>query len=362
MADNISKGFGRFLCLKDQTAFGTKATGLATTIVPLRGGGIFEPNPFRELREDALSVLPPNSHRYDTPRLVPWSAQVLLVNPTSATPAVRSFLKALFGKETALTGPPITKQYDIYDELIDGGTDGTPANTNYGRALTLHEECQTSAGTKIYADEVQDATVDEVQFIFEPRKPVVMAVRGQACDLQPGATTISPAFPAGSLFTDKHLKNTANSGLRIATANPPTTAGNVIYSRATLTISNSLRYEPYLGSATGIQIAKPTRNSTMSITLDVVMDVKDATSNEWDADDATTAWSADPPTALNIDMLAYIDSSNIFEFKASAATPAAYVNSIRRTAQGFGVMQYTAQLVVAPAALADVFIKLTNAS
>lgn len=355
---SIAKGFNRFLCFKSQTAFGTKASGLTQTMIPLRGGGLLEPNPYATLREDSYSVTPPASHYFEAPKIFPWSASFLLINPTSGQTTIRDFLRTLLGRETTAAGPPLTKTYDIFDEVIDGGTD--TGTVLYGRALTLHEQCDDSAGTKIYADEAQDAVVDEMSITWRSVGPPVVALRGMCSDFQPGASDISPTYPTGTLFTHSHVKDTTTAGLRIGAANPPVAADNVIFSQAVLTYRNNIRYVPFLGNGPTKQARYPTRDGHLDITLDVTMDVENAIASQWDADDASAAFSA--WTKINVDFLTYADANNIFNFRASAATPAAFVRQIRRTAGSVGAMQYVANIQISPAALADTYIKLTTAS
>jgi hypothetical protein len=262
----------------------------------------------------------------------------------------------MYGKETLVTGPPITKTYDINDPLIDAATDS--GTVLYGRALTLHEQCDDSGGTKIYADEVQDAAISEMSITWRPDQPVQCSMRGMASDFQHNATDISPAYPGGSLFNFRHVKDTTNGGLRIGTANPPTATDNVVFSQATLTLSHPLRYVPFLGLAPEAQIAD--RDGQMSITLDVIMDVQNAIASQYDADDATAHFVAG--TGINVRFLTYISSTNILEFQATGSTAAGYVESIRRRAPGLGAMQYEMRIRIAPAALTETILKLTTAS
>lgn len=354
-------GFNRFFCYKEQASWGTKQTGLASTMIPLRSGAIFEPNPILQPREDAIYTMSPLTQYYTPPKFVPWSASFLLISSTSAAPVLRDFFRAVYGKELTAAGPPVTKTYNILDPPIDGGTDGTPVNTLYAHGLTLHEQCDNSAGTAIYSHEVQDAVVSELSVTWRPDQPVLVSLRGMASDLQDGSTDISPTIPGGPIMTYRHVKDTTSAGLYIGTANPPVTANdNVIFSQATLTISNPLRYVPFMGNGSTKEARIPLRDGQMSITLDVTMDVEAATASLYDASDIVGHWKAG--TGVNVNFLTYITANDIFQFQTTAATAGCYIESFRNVASSLGAMQHNMKLRVAPAALADTLIKLTSAT
>ena len=352
----IANGFNHFLSWKAQTAFGTKASGLAKTMVPIRSGQIFDPQTFRRPRQTVVQAIPKVANLYNISKILPWRCELELINPRTANDTVRDFLRATFGKEVITTGSPFTKKYTINDPLVDGGTD--TATDFYGRALTLHEQADNSAGTAIFAHEVQDAVVDRAEFVFEPDAVTRILLTGRCSDLQDDQTDISPSDPTGGVHTWEHLKNTANSGLRIGTANPPTTSDNVVYSRATLRVNNSTRYAPWLGESATKQARLPVRGDICDIELEIVLDVEDSIASQYDTKDMVDHWVAS--TSVNIDFLSYIGVNEIFEFKASAATAAAIVDRWGFTTPGPGPMQATVVFKVYPASLADAFIQLTT--
>lgn len=356
---SIAQGFNRFLAYKSQTAHGTKASGLTSSMVALRSGTIFNVNPILQAQADAINALAPFGAYRSVPKIVPWQASVLFYNPTTAHATVRDFLRSVFGRETTAAGPPLTKTFDVFDPLIDGGTDS--GTVLYGRCLTLHEEGTKTDGTIIYADEVQDAVIQELSLIWEPDQQVRMEMSGMASDLQPGATHVTPTYPDGQLFGFQNVKDTATAGLRIGTANPPTATDNVIFSRAALTIRNEIRYVPFLGNGSTKQVRIPTRNGRMQITLDVTLDVEDAISNQYDSSDMFTDWKNG--AALNIDFLSYVDANNILDFKVTAAANrGAFLEKITRSAPNEGAMQATATFRMAPQVLTDLMLKLTTVS
>jgi len=355
---DIGQGFNRFLCYAAQTAHGTIATGFTSAMVPLRGGSIFSVNPILQRRADAINALAPKSFYHNVPKIVPWQASFLLTNPTTAHKTMRDFLRCAYGRETLAVGPPITKTYDVYDPLIDGGTD--TGTVLYGRVLTLHEQVDNSAGTAISSDEVQDAVVEELSITWEPDLPVRVDVSGMASDLQPGGTDITPVYPDGVLYTFEGVRDTTTGGLRMGTANPPTATDNVIFSRATLRIRNDIRYRPFLGNGTTTQVRRPTRNGPMQISLEVVMDVEGATASLYDQSDVKTHWAA--KTGVNCRYLTYMGSTDIMEFKSTGSTAAGFIENFVQTAQSEGAMQYTYTYRVAPAALTDTSIILTTVS
>jgi len=354
-------GFNRYFAYKEQTAWGTKASGLANTMVPLRNGAILEANPILAPREDAIYTLSPLTQYFTPPKFVPWSGSFLLVSATSAAATFRDLFRAVYGKELTAAGPPVTKTYNILDPPIDGGTDGTPVNTLYAHGLTLHEQTNNSAGTAIYAHEVQDAVVTELSVTWRPDQPVMIGLRGMFSDLQDGASSVSLTVPGGPIMTYRHVKDTSTAGLYIGSANPPVTANdNVIFSQATLTISNPLRYVPFMGNGSTKEARIPVRDGQMSITLDVTMDVEAATASLYDQSDITAHWKAG--TGVNVNFLTYITANDIFQFQTTASTAACFIETFRNTASGLGAMQHQMRLKVAPAALADTLIKMTSAT
>lgn len=354
----VALGANRFFAYKSQTAHGTKASGFTTSMVPLRNGSIFKVNPILKARADAINVIPPFSNYYPVPKVVGWQAAFYLTNPTTAHVTVRDLLRTMFGRETLVTGPPITKTYDWYDPVIDGGTD--TGTVLYGRCLTLHEQSDKSDGTAIYAHEVQDAVMEELKITWTPTDPVMIEMSGLASDLLDGQTDITPSYPDGSLFHWQHVRDTTTAGLRIGTANPPTATDNVIFSKAMLTVQNKMRYLPFLGNGTTKQVRQPARDDQTSVTLDVTMDVEDAVASQYESAGVITDWKNG--AAVNLDFLTYIDANNILDLKASAATKSCFWETFEQTAQGYGAMQFAGTLRFAPAALADSFIKLTTFS
>lgn len=363
MAEAVA--FNRFLAIKDQSAFGVKATGLTQTVVPIREGPILNPNPFLVPRDDVANAVSPWGMHYQAPKIVPFNFTVVLINPTSANAVLRSLLRSIYGKETTATGPPITSTFDISDPLVDGGTDGTPANTVYARAMTLHEQSDKTDGTLIYADEVQDAVLEELAIVIEPDKPLVCRLRGMSSLFTPNASDVTPSNPDGSVYTFRHLKDTATSGLRVGSANPPTATDNVIFSRATITIRNTIRYEPFLGIGALQEVRKATRNDSMMMDVELVSDVEDDVASQYDAKNMTDDWAAG--TDVNLRLLAQIDANNIFEFKSSATKAGlvnrgAFIESVVKSAPSKGAQQLTTRIRIAPTALTDTIMKLTRAS
>ncbi len=353
----IAQGFNHFLSWKPQTAFGTKATGLTKTIVPIRTGQTFDPQPFYENRGTVVASIGSVAQTYNKAKVLPWGCTLELINPRTANDTVRDFLRALYGREDITTISPFTKTYQIADPLIDGGTD--TATVLYGRALTVHEQCDKSDGTAIFAHEAQDCVVDTMEITWEPDAPVLIRLSGQASDVQGGASDITPSSPTGSLHTWEHTKNTANSGLRIGTANPPVAADNVIFARATLRMRNAIRYAPFLGLSAGPQVRFPTRSDMVKMEFEVAVDVEDAVASQYDAADMFSHWQN--KTGVNIDLLSYIGATEIFEFKASAATAAALLRQIRYETPNLGAMQAVAVFDILPAAQAtDAIIKITT--
>ena len=294
---SIANGFNHFLSWKPQTAFGTKATGLAKTMVPIRSGQIFDPQPFRRLRGTVVQSIGKVSNLYTVAKILPWRVELELISPRTANVTVRDFLRAAFGKEVITTVGPFTKKYTINDPLVDGGTD--TSTDFYGRALTLHEQADDSAGAAIFSHEVQDAIVDRAEFIFEPDAVTRISLSGRSSRLTAGATDISPSDPTGGVHTWEHIRNTANSGLRIGTANPPTVTDNVVYSRATLRVQNTARYQPWCGEDVNREARISVRGDVCDIELEVVLDVENDIASQYDTKNMVDHWAA--ATAVNID-------------------------------------------------------------
>jgi hypothetical protein len=353
-------GYKRFFAWKTQSAFGTKATGLVNTQYPVRGGPIFTPNPYLSDRVAVYQAIPKKSNKFTVPKIVNWAVEMELINPTLAIPTLRDFLKGWFGREVTAAGPPLTKTYDTFDDVIDGGTDGSPANNNYGRAITLHEQADTYANAAIFAHEVQDCAVDRLEAIFEPGQVSRLRASGLGADLQDDQTDLAVIADGsfGGVHTYDQVRNTANSGLRIGTANPPTTSDNVVFARATLSLNNKLRYEPWLGESNAQSLHLATRGDHPDIMLAIVTDVEAGVASQYDSEDIVDHWVAG--TAVNIRLLSYISANEIFEFAATAATAAAYVESFQYLTDGPGPMRAEATFKIAPAAITDPIVKLTT--
>jgi len=364
MAFGIAQGSHRFFAYKSQTAHGTRASGFTTAVTPMRSGSIFKANAITKQRQDAINAILPYTGYYQIPKIVNWKAGFYLVNPTTAHPTVRDFLRSFLGKETTAVGPPITKTFVISDPLIDGAAD---AGSNlFGRALTLHEETQRSDGTLIYAHEVQDAVIEDLKITWVPDAPILIEMSGLASDLQDGATTITPVYPDGALFLWSAVKDTTTAGLRIGTANPPVATDNVIFSKATLHLQQKIRYLPFLGAGAGFQVRIPTRDDLVQMTMDVEMDVEGSVASQYDATDVIAHWKAN--TDVNLDFLSYIDATDILDIKCSA-TPSGtthrgcFIESFEQTAQGYGAMRFAMTVRFAPSNPAtDLSVVMTNVS
>jgi len=361
-----ARGFSRFLAVKSQTAWGSKATGLTSTVVPIREGALFSPNPYLVPRDDVVNAVSPYGMHYASPKLVPFQLSVVLCNATSGNGVIRDLLRSIHGKEVTATGPPITSTFSIFDALIDGGIDGTPANNVYNRALTLHEQCNDDAGTLIYSDEIQDCVIEELNFMFEPDKPITVRMRGMGSLFTPNAASVTASNPDGSPFTFRHMKDTSNSGLRIGTANPPVTNDNVIFQRGALNFRNTLRYEPFLGIGALVEARKAMRNDSMMIDMDVEGDVENDITNQYDSKNATDDWNTGAD--VNVRLLAQIDASNILEFQCSATKAGvvnrgAFIENIQKSAPNKGAMHFNMKVRMAPTTPStDLYTKLTRAS
>jgi hypothetical protein len=354
---SIGVGFNHFLSWKPQTAHGVKASGLTKTMVPIRTGRMFDPNSYRTLRQTVVQPIGKVANLFTVAKTVAWAAELELINPRLANDTITDFLKTFFGKMVTTAGPPTTKTFTINDPLIDGGTDGTPANNTYGRGLTLHEQCDRSDGVAIFAHEVQDAVVDTLAIVWEPDSVARLRISGSASDLQDDMTDITPADPTGAVHTWGEMRNSSTSGLRIGTANPPVQADNVVHSRATLTFRQPIRYVPFLGEAATQQVRIPVRSDMITCELEVQCDVEDAVASQYDAKDIIDHWVAG--TGVNIDILSRIASDQIFEFKATGTTAAAIVDRFGNETPNAGPMQHTATFRILPNALADLSVVIT---
>jgi len=362
----IGNGFHHYLAWKAQTAHGTKASGATKTVVPIRSGQIFDPQPFKRPRNTVVQTISGYYNLYNIPKILPWSAEIELIGATAANDTLKDWLTSAMGLCMTAAGPPIVNTFTISDPLVDGGIDGTPATSTYGRALTLHEEVRRpGAASSVFVHEVQDAVIDEFQLILEPDQVTRWKLSGMASRLTEDDTTVSFAAPLGALHTYAEARNTANSGLRIGTANPPVAADNVVYSRAVLTIKNNIRYEPWLGLSATQEVRIPVRGDTSDVDLELTMDVEDATASQYDAHDAVDDWTAG--NSVNLDFLSYITANDIFEILASATFASGtvgrgcIVDRFKFSAPGAGPMQATVGLKAYPTTLStDFLIKFTH--
>jgi hypothetical protein len=336
-------GYASYVSYIQQAAFGTVGTPTVTA-AHLRSGEIFSPRQTKNPRVTTTSVMPKASQTWTTMGLVDVNAEFEFVG-TGSHAEFNPILQAAFGKRLrAAAAADFTHTYTVNNPPVDGGTDGTPAGAFYNHALTMRQTVHD--GTNAVATYVvQDICISRFTMTMEANALLRFGVQGVG---QKMAASTATAFSdiTGTTFSWIHAIAGANSGLYVGAANPPTTA--VLVKRATFTLDNNLRFEPFLGAASGLELKLPTRNGFPTARLDLEMDFEDTAGT--DAVVLMTDYLAG--TDQNISIKYYVGAANYVSLLASAATKPAIINNPRPVVNADGPVGFTVGFDIYPEAAA----------
>lgn len=341
----VGIGYESYVAYIMQTAFGS--VGVPTiTASHLRSGPVFTPRQSQQPRQTTTQAMQRASQLWRTMGLVDWSLRFEVIgNDTVWLP----LWTAAFGKRVNSGAGPFIKTYTVQNPPVDGGTDGSPASNFYNHSLSIRH---TITGVATYL--VQDCCVNRFQLIMEANRPLEFEMSGVG-QKQAVSSPISFVDVSGTLATWEHAYATANGGLYVGSANPPTTA--IVPRRVTFTLDNNLRFEPFLGSPTGQELKLPTRAGFPTARLEFDMDFDDVSAT--DGVSIMADYLTTPPTNENIRIEYFIDANNSYELKATGAVKPGVIDQPQIKVDNDGVVGFTFGLNVFPDALADLSLVQT---
>lgn len=301
----VAIGYESQVAFGMQTAFGAVATPTITAS-HLRAGPIFSPRQAQMPRQTTAATMPRASQLWRTMGLVDFSTRFeMIFNDT----VWRPLFTAAFKKRVSGTGPFI-HTYTVNNPPIDGGVDNTPPNNFYDHGLTIRH---TLLNVATFV--VQDCCVDRFQMVMEANKPLEFELSGVGQKMAV-SSPISFVDVAGTLATWEHLYATANSGLYVGAANPPTTA--IVPNKCTFALDNKLRFAPFLGTPTGLELKLPVRTDYPTARFEFDMDFDDVSAT--DAVSLMTDYLTLPtPINENLQATYYVDATHSIQLKATGS-------------------------------------------
>jgi len=330
----IALGYESYATFGMQTAFGTPVAP-TITIAHLRTGEPIAPEQAQKPRESTARVMPGADQLWRTMATCDFNYDFeWIANPTAWLP----ILRAAWGHELKAGAGPVTHTYNVNNPPVDGGTDTGTDFYNHG--LTIRH---TLTGVRTY--EIRDACVTQWYLSCEADNPIHMGISGKGQNFQDGASPVSFTDVTGTLFTWEHLYAASpNSGIFAGAANPPTTAIPLRSFKAQL--DNNLRFVPFIGTASGLEMKLPTRDNYPAFTIECETDFDDISAT--DAVSIMTDFVT--RTQENIQIKARVDANNIIDLKASAASNRpGVINAPRIRANSPGPVQFSFRYDVYPA-------------
>lgn len=329
----IALGYESYVTVGMQTAFGTPVAP-TVTIAHMRSGEPFSPEQGQKPRETTARVMPGADQLWNTMKTCEFNYEFELIgNNTAWLPILRS----AWGHELKAGAGPVTHTYNVFNPPVDGASD--TATDFYNHALTLRH---TFTGVATY--EIRDACITNWYLSCEADNVIHMGISGKGQNFQ-SASPVSFTDVSGTLMTWEHLYATANGGIYAGAANPPTTSMPLRSFKANL--NNNLRFAPFLGSASGLEMRLPPRDNYPEFTIECESDFDDISTT--DSVSIMTDFLA--KTQHNVRIEAYVDANFSMELLASAATKPAVINTPRPRANSPGPVQFAWRYDVYPAAV-----------
>lgn len=348
----VASGIGSYMCPAMQTAFGSAAVP-TITLAHLRTGAPYTPRQQRRPRISTAKIMPSAAQLWSGVDLVDFTYDFEI---TSSVSAWLPLLRASWSKESATAVAPNVRTYSMNDPPVDTGTDAAgPPALSYNHALTIRHS-HTSGGTDIDTIEMRDCCVNEFYFSCAADETFRYGISGTGQNFQ-DATMVAFSEPVGTPYAWNHLIAGANSGIYSGTANPPTTAMPVKSFK--FTVNNNLRFQPFLGNATGLELKLPCRNGYPTAMVEYEMDFDNVSTT--DAVTLMTDYHA--ATNHNIRIEAYIDANSSLELLASGSTAPGIIDSPVTNVGSEGPVSFTFRQLIYPNTLStDLTMVLTTAS
>jgi len=327
----MGKAIGRasYIGFGMQSAFGTVQSSL-TTAAFIRTGSIFSTRQTNQPRVTTGQIMPRASQLWQTISLTDFEVTLEYVaNDTALLPLLTSaFSKRIKTGASA----PFTHTYVLNDPPVDPSTaDG--GGSFYNRSLTIREIPHD--GTNALSPRVvQDVCINRFIMTMEANAQLRFQLTGTG---QKYASSSAPGFAdiTGTTLAWQHAIQSANSGLYIGAANPPTTDFKA--KRIVFTLDNNLRYEPFLGAASGQELALPTRAGFPTLSAAFEMDFDDIST----ADAVTLFTDFFSPTRENLQLKYYVDANDSLTIQCSGAVKPVVIDDPKPVYQGEGVVGFT---------------------
>lgn len=338
MADAAGKS--SYVAFGQQSVFGTAQSSL-TTAANNPTGKVFSPPQVMNLRDGVNASMQPVAQAWKGVAFNRFNLDFYLLSDA----AWKALFLAAFGKRADSGAGPFTRIYTVFDPLVDGGTDGTPAGTVYNHGLTIrHTLHDGNNEVKTYVS--QDCNVDQFQILYEANKPMFFKLTGTG---QPMVASTIPSFVAvsGALMTWAHGAKSANSGFYISGTNPPALNGtdSMKLKKLTFTLNNNPLYDSFMFTVAGQELAMPVRNDYATSTMEIEGRFNGGMS-EIDAVDIVADFLAQ--TARNLRATLYIDASNSLEILASGSSAPGLVDEPSIEPTGNGPVGFKARYLIGP--------------
>jgi len=348
-------GYASYVSFAMQTAFRSAATPTITA-AHIRGGPVFSPRQTQVPRVTTTTAMKRAGQLWDTMGLVDFTIEFEMVANATAWLALHT---AAWCKRLKAGAGPFTHTYTVNDPPMDGGTDGTPANTFYNHGLTIRNTIHDgTAEVKTY--QVADCCPTQFVLTMPANEPLRFGMSGVGQTMTASTAT---AFTdvSGTLEAWKHAYKGANSGIYVGATNPPALNGaeSMIIRRAVFTLENNLSFEPGLGTPSGQELLHPTRADHPAGRIEFEMDYEDAASVT-DAVQIMTDYIAG--TEENARLVYYVDANNALEIKASGATKPGVIDSPRPSTPDTGRAKFSFNLMLYPDTISDLSMIQTTAS
>jgi hypothetical protein len=327
----IGLGAASYMAYGLQSAFGTVQTSLITAAF-IRTGSLFSVRNANQPRTTTAAIMPKASQLWQTLALVDFDVTMEYVfNDTALLP----LFTAAFGRRVKTGGgAPFNYCYTLWNPPVDGGTDA--AGTVYNHGLTVREI--VSDGVNAMSPRVvQDICINTFVMTMNANEQLRFQLTGTG---QKHLTSSAPSFTdiTGTTASYIHANSTANSGLKIGTANPPTT--DALVKSVVFTLANNNRYDSFLGAATGLDLKLPTRAGWPSAQFAVTMDFEDTAG--FDAVQAFTDFLA--ATKENFRIEYYVDANNSLELLATSSTGINVIDDLKPVYNGEGAVALSFKL------------------
>lgn len=332
-------GYASYVSYIQQTAFGSVGTP-SVTAAHLRTGEIFAPRQTKNPRVTTTSVMPKASQTWTTMGLVDVNAEFEFVGTTDHA-AFAPLLTGAWGQRVrAASASDFTHTYTVINPPVDAGTDGTPAGYFYNHGLTMRQTIHDGT-TAVATYVVQDICINRLTITMEANQLLRFGVQGTGQKMA-SSTATSFSDVTGTTFSWIHAIAGANSGLYVGVADPPTTA--VLAKRVVFTLENNLRYEPFLGAASGLELKLPTRNGFPTARIEYEMDFEDTSGT--DAVQLMTDYLAG--TNQNFSVKYYVAASNYVELKCTGSVDSGVIDTPRPVVNSDGAVGFNFALNLYP--------------